>query len=210
MSNSRNRARIEVTVDVAEEMNSLRDFQRQTARHAFNQLFGEAHTSSRFLVADEVGLGKTHVARGIIAQTIDHLQRAGDDRVDIVYICSNQAIAQQNLNKIAPAGIAQAKSEDRLSMLPFTLADIADSSVNLIALTPGTSLALGTSEGRLHERAAIFHALRQIWPRWSPWGEGMGKLFAGHRIGPGGYPTINKRFRAEAEQFRGQLSTEGK
>lgn len=207
MRRIRSRSRAELTVD--DEMGELSDFQRTTARHAFDRLYGESHASARFLVADEVGLGKTHVARGIVAQTIDHLQRAGNDRIDVIYVCSNQAIAQQNLSKIAPQGVAQVKTEERLSMLPFTLADIADSPVNLIALTPGTSLALGTSEGRLHERAAIFHALREIWRGWSLRGEGMGALFAGHRIGAGRYPTVDARFRAAAQEFRGQLSNEG-
>ena len=40
--------------------------------HAFHQLFVAENGTGRFLVADEVGLGKTLVARGIIARAIDH------------------------------------------------------------------------------------------------------------------------------------------
>ena len=69
----------------------LKPFQRRTVDHAFQRLFLAENSSSRFLVADEVGLGKTLVARGIIARAIDHLW---DDvkRIDIVYICSNGAL----------------------------------------------------------------------------------------------------------------------
>ena len=38
-------------------------------------MFADRNPAIRFLVADEVGLGKTHVAKGVIAQVIDHLRR---------------------------------------------------------------------------------------------------------------------------------------
>ncbi len=50
----------------------LKDFQRRTVNYVFDRFYGSGGTS-RFLVADEVGLGKTLVARGIIAKTIEHL-----------------------------------------------------------------------------------------------------------------------------------------
>ena len=56
-----------------EILKPLKPFQRRTVDHAFRRLFLEADSTSRFLVADEVGLGKTLVARGIIARAIDHL-----------------------------------------------------------------------------------------------------------------------------------------
>ena len=47
----------------------------------------------RYLVADEVGLGKTVVARAVIAQ----LQAlCPDRRLNVLYITSGQAIAGQN------------------------------------------------------------------------------------------------------------------
>ena len=48
----------------------LKDFQRRTALWAFERLFAEGDPAVRFLVADEVGLGKTHVAKGVIALVI--------------------------------------------------------------------------------------------------------------------------------------------
>ncbi|MDP2389036.1 MAG: hypothetical protein Q8N52_01815, partial [Acidobacteriota bacterium] len=44
----------------------------------------------RWLLADEVGLGKTMVARGVIARMIEHLWDM-TERIDVLYICSNQA-----------------------------------------------------------------------------------------------------------------------
>ena len=78
----------------------LKAFQRQTAEYAFERLFKTNDSTRRFLVADEVGLGKTLVAAGVIGLAIDHLQANGTARVDIIYICSNQAIARQNVNRI--------------------------------------------------------------------------------------------------------------
>lgn len=40
----------------------LKDFQRKTVEYVFKRLYGNDPTS-RFLIADEVGLGKTLVAR---------------------------------------------------------------------------------------------------------------------------------------------------
>ena len=51
----------------------LKDFQRRTAEYVFRRFYTDPETTDRFLVADEVGLGKTLVARGVIALAIDHL-----------------------------------------------------------------------------------------------------------------------------------------
>ena len=77
----------------------LKPFQVATVDTAFEGLW-HSGTTSRFLVADEVGLGKTLVAKGVIARTIEHLRSLGEKRIDIVYICSNQTIARQNLLKL--------------------------------------------------------------------------------------------------------------
>jgi hypothetical protein len=61
----------------------LKDFQRRTAEYVFRRFYLDPTTTDRFLVADEVGLGKTLVARGIIALAIEHLRREVD-RIDIV------------------------------------------------------------------------------------------------------------------------------
>ena len=153
-------------VDPRAVLDGLKDFQRNTAEWAFDRMFDDVAPSLRFLVADEVGLGKTHVAKGVIAQVIDHLQRSGDERHDIVYICSNRAIARQNLRKLAPRGIEPRDIAGRLTMLPLTELDDGtkgQSGINLIAITPRTSLDFGTGKGMFEERALAYTFLREHW-----------------------------------------------
>ena len=80
---------------VEASLKPLKAFQRCTVEHAFHRLFTADDSTGRFLVADEVGLGKTLVARGIIARAIDHLWN-DVKRIDIAYICSNGSIAKAN------------------------------------------------------------------------------------------------------------------
>ena len=111
------------TIDVKAEMALLKDFQRRTVNHAFRRLYRRQHNSRRFLVADEVGLGKTMVARGIIAKAIEHLEEEGIvDRIDIVYVCSNAAIAQQNVNRLNVTGQQEYALATRLTLLPLEIA----------------------------------------------------------------------------------------
>ena len=79
--------------DVDSILGSLKDFQLDTVEYVFRRLYKDEDRVSRFLIADEVGLGKTLVARGIIAKAVDELWE-DTKRIDVVYICSNQEIAQ--------------------------------------------------------------------------------------------------------------------
>src|SRR3546814_19481579 len=81
----------------------LKPFQRATVDYVFRRLFSGPSPTDQFLVADEVGLGKTMVARGVIAKTIEELT-GKVDRIDVVYICSNQAIAAQNIKALNVVG----------------------------------------------------------------------------------------------------------
>ncbi|WP_419854726.1 helicase C-terminal domain-containing protein [Candidatus Poriferisodalis sp.] len=154
-------------VDVEAELGELREFQRDTAEYAFRRMFVDDDYTTRFLVADEVGLGKTYVAKGVIVQVLNHLHNIGDERHDIVYICSNAAIARQNIRKLVPDSVAAAKPVDRLSMLlhpkhqPKSGKDA--SRVNLVALTPATSFKMGHRGGRFEERVLAFVLLSSIW-----------------------------------------------
>lgn len=151
----------------------LKDFQRRTVDHVFQRLYLDEHPTRRFLVADEVGLGKTMVARGLIAKTIHHLWDTVD-RIDVVYICSNAAIAQQNLRRLdLSAFVAEALGKDpesvgvararRITMLPLKLHDMVKHKVNFVSLTPGTSFKLNSSLGTGRERALLYWLLRQAW-----------------------------------------------
>ncbi len=144
----------------------LKSFQRRTVEHAFRRLFTADDSTGRFLVADEVGLGKTLVARGIIARAIDHLWNEVE-RIDIVYICSNGSIARANLPKLQVGG-AEERSfalATRLTMLATELArreghsGLAGSRLNFVSFTPGTSFNLGSSTGRGREREVLFQIL---------------------------------------------------
>ena len=151
---------------IEEILKPLKPFQRHTVDHAFRRLFLDADSTSRFLVADEVGLGKTLVARGIIARAIDHLWD-DVDRIDIVYICSNASIARANLPKLQIGGASERSFAlaTRLTMLAAELAPrgdepgFMDNKLNFVSFTPRTSFEMGHSVGQRRERELLFHLL---------------------------------------------------
>ena len=146
----------------------LRPFQRRTVDHAFHRLFTAPDSTRRFLVADEVGLGKTLVARGIIARAVDHLwEDVG--RIDIVYICSNSALARANLPKLRVGAAEHSFAlATRLTMLATELAPregspgLTANKLNFVSFTPGTSFQMGQSTGRAEERRVIFALLEPL------------------------------------------------
>lgn len=140
---------------------TLKRFQRKTVEHVFNRFYLDADATDRFLVADEVGLGKTLVAAGVVAKAIDHL-RAGRKRIDVVYVCSNQVIAHQNvgkLMKVVRTGETHKPVLDRVTMLPAHVHQLEKHELNLIPLTPQTSLDLRSNVGARRERALLWHLL---------------------------------------------------
>ena len=148
--------------DVSANIEPLKTFQRRTVDHAFHRLFGAEDGSARFLVADEVGLGKTLVARGVIAKAIDHLWDEVK-RIDVVYICSNASIARSNLRKLQVGGGADRSFATRLTMLATELAggaSLAANKLNFVSFTPGTSFNLRSSGGRVEEREVLYHLLK--------------------------------------------------
>ena len=126
----------------------------------------------RVLLADEVGLGKTIVAREVIDRVRDMRRNVGDDMFRVVYVCSNMNIAAQNIHKL---GISEQLpvSESRLSMQHLIIArkdrslkEMAGDEMPelLIPLTPGTSFSHGSSLGNIPERALIWAVLSRIEP----------------------------------------------
>ncbi len=71
-------------VDVERILGQLKDFQRRTVNYVFRRMHLDDPPARRFLVADEVGLGKTLVARGIIAKTLERLRENKKKRIDII------------------------------------------------------------------------------------------------------------------------------
>lgn len=142
----------------------LKVFQRRTVDYVFDRLYGQDDPVRQFLVADEVGLGKTMVARGVIARMIEHLWDS-TDRIDILYICSNQAIAAQNLNRLNVLGRRELALPTRMTLVPLQLrgqAGLDANKVNFISLTPGTTFDLRSATGITQERALLFHLLRDL------------------------------------------------
>lgn len=146
--------------DVGAVLKELKDFQRKTVDYVYHRLYEEG--ADRFLIADEVGLGKTLVARGVIAKAIDRLWDTVD-RIDIIYICSNADIARQNVNKLNITGNADAALASRITLLPQKLKTLSSNKVNFISFTPGTTLNMYFSTGIFQERVQIYHMLREAW-----------------------------------------------
>lgn len=149
-------------------LEGLKDFQRKTVNNIFNKFYIE--NRKHFLVADEVGMGKTLVAKGVIAKTIEHLwdkEEIVDGvkkplRIDIIYICSNSQIAKQNVNRLTIPDITGHVEAVRLTLLAKQLSNFNDK-LNFIALTPGTSFNLKSRCGTADERAFLYTILRNIW-----------------------------------------------
>lgn len=143
-----------------EVMAGLKDFQRRTVDYVFQRMYLDSQPTRRFLVADEVGLGKTMVARGIIARAVDHLRRKGVQQIDVLYICSNATIAQQNLNRLNVTDQETASFATRLTLLPKQIGSLKKNGINFISFTPGTTFNLRSKGGRVDERALIYQMLR--------------------------------------------------
>jgi hypothetical protein len=147
--------------DTASALEGLKDFQRATVDYVFDRFYGPDSTR-RFLVADEVGLGKTLVARGVIARAIDHLW-SEDSRIDVIYICSNADIARQNIDRLKIPGCEEAAQATRLTLLPLQMQDLRRHRVNFVALTPATSFEQTGGGGRMDERALLYWLLDRAW-----------------------------------------------
>lgn len=148
-------------------MSGLKDFQKATVDR-IEQLYRGGQM--RVLVSDEVGLGKTLIARGTVAKLAKIQKEMNDELVKVVYICSNIAIAEQNLNKLRITNELQAESasSSRLSMQHLNIfmqendPKLLDRYIQLISLTPDTSFKMTTKAGTVAERALMFAILKRI------------------------------------------------
>ncbi len=150
--------------DVGAVLSRLKDFQRATVDYVFRRLYTDPEDErvSRFLIADEVGLGKTLVARGVIAKAVDYLWE-DVPRIDVVYICSNLAIAQQNIDRLNITADREFQLASRLTLLPVTVERLHGNKLNFVSLTPGTSFDLRSRLGRYEERIVLYELLREHW-----------------------------------------------
>jgi len=76
------------TIDelVAENRAMLKDFQAATVDYVIAQFY--EHNRKKILVADEVGLGKTIIAKGVLLRGLQKSAAEGRP-FHVVYICSN-------------------------------------------------------------------------------------------------------------------------
>lgn len=142
----------------------LKAFQRRTVDYVFSRLYEAPDPVRQFLVADEVGLGKTMVARGVIARTIEHLWDT-TDRIDVLYICSNQAIAAQNINRLNVLERQELALPTRMTLVPLQARGdqgFDANKVNFISLTPGTTFDLRSATGVAQERALLLRLLEDL------------------------------------------------
>lgn len=148
-------------------MSGLKDFQRATVNR-IEELYRAGQM--RVLVSDEVGLGKTLIARGTVAKLAKMQKEQGDTLVKVVYICSNASIAEQNLNKLRISSELRAENagSSRLSMQHIKIfrqendEELLSRYIQLIPLTPDTSFRMTTGAGTVDERALMFAILRRV------------------------------------------------
>src|SRR4051812_28574236 len=106
-----------------------KQFQLDTIEHVYRKL---SRSQSRFLVADEVGLGKTIVARGVIQKFQQNLKNNGNEMNGgeqlVLYVCSSSDIGKQNIRKLMSEG-GEALGDGRASRLTMLFFDEAQSAL---------------------------------------------------------------------------------
>lgn len=148
---------------IQETLDGLKDFQAKTVDYVFEQLY--VNGRSKMLIADEVGLGKTIVAKGIIAKAFEKFTPTPIKQVfNVIYICSNQALAKQNLKKLNFSGnhlaIDYSEDDDRLTGLAYISAkEEQQYPFRIKAFTPATSFDDKTHAGKADERILLYRLL---------------------------------------------------
>lgn len=151
----------------------IKDFQMATVE-AVCKNFSDADHSNKMLVADEVGLGKTIVAKGVISEMLRNrlIQHPQEDRdvLKVTYICSNLTLANENKKKLALfRGQDQKKyvAEPRfgrlveLAAIDTTIERKRNTLLEVNSLTPSTSFNLTAGHGNKWERFIIYWVLRK-------------------------------------------------
>jgi hypothetical protein len=136
---------------------------QSAAIEAAVRAFEDEAGSRRFLVADEVGLGKTVVAAGIV----ERLSAGRLRPLSVFYVCSNALLARQNLGRLASFLPEQERDAalatvDRPSLMPASTMP-SHNRLHLYSLSPATAVARGG--GRVEERAFAAALLERILPR---------------------------------------------
>lgn len=139
--------------------NELKDFQIKTVDYAYDRL----KENRRYLVADEVGLGKTKIAKGVIAKAlIAHEAKINAKTFRVFYICSNQALANQNLKDLNIFNDSSFIDTDLSRLIYLAKKTPNNSSFMLSSLTPSTSLKPTLGTGVKYERMLIYTVLATL------------------------------------------------
>jgi hypothetical protein len=146
---------------------SLKDFQKRSSHNAFMRLYKSKDSTSRFLIADEVGLGKTVICRGLIALAIEEIAKTEDfkqdrNNIDIIYICSNQDIASQNIRKLNFVNEDESFAS-RITLIPEIYSQKELGRVRFVSFTPDTSFNVRRGTGVRRERALLYYFLYDAW-----------------------------------------------
>lgn len=147
-------------------MTPLKPFQEATVQSVL-AAFRRRKRARRFLVADEVGLGKTVVAQHVVKRMAEGLGRP----LVVFYMCSNLAIARQNRRKLLEILPPHEREDadcpiDRLSLLPASERP-THNTFHLYSLTPDTSIPIRKRhrrDGRQEERALVHALVKELWP----------------------------------------------
>jgi hypothetical protein len=165
----------------------LKDFQKATVNYTIEQFF--EHNRDKMLIADEVGLGKTIVSRGVVAKMFEeHHKERPEKPFNVIYICSNQAIAKQNIDKLnflqgdaARNVVDYSSSDDRITALAYEPRSInREFNIRIKAFTPGTSFDQNTSSGRSDERVLLLRLLHE-YPELNSYQRELSWLFKNNR-----------------------------
>jgi len=128
---------------------SLTEYQKKTVEHIVKQ-YNAGHTV--YLVADEVGLGKTFVAKGIIKKL---------KAKRVIYIASNREISRNNAQELAHGSQWIVDDIDRLSMLISTSRKFSSNKKDgcyILPLSPATTFTgKGSPIGNQKEREAYLN-----------------------------------------------------
>ena len=157
-----------------------KEFQQATADR-IGEIFSEGlkeGKKKRVLLADEVGLGKTIIAKEVIKKVRQLRKSLNDDMYIVVYVCSNVNIIHQNTSNL---GMKEQLNinESRLSMQHLLICEKKNKLKNvnkgqdkkaspnvmpelLIPLTPGTSLTMTSGCGNINERALEYVILSKM------------------------------------------------
>lgn len=146
----------ELNVHIKAVYAELKDFQRASVENVFEKLYKEG--KKRFLIADEVGLGKTIVAKGLIAKAMErHLKSSRKNQpFRVIYICSNQALTSQNLKKLNIFKRKEFLETDRGRLIFQAFKPKNTGKFQVSSLTPSTSFRLISGTGIAEERKLIW------------------------------------------------------